>query len=143
MSAKALTTFLLVFAFNGCCSAQQVPTYSGDISTRQHIPFFIVVEDTQRTSFWEIWREQNDEARIAVLCKIASEEPAFVIHLGDLVFQGSSPRHWQRFDEYAADIRRKKIPVFPILGNHEYYGSMALFVAIGLSTMSNQTIKLP
>jgi 3',5'-cyclic AMP phosphodiesterase CpdA len=39
------------------------------------------------------------------------------------VFQGDSPRHWQKFDEYAADIRSKKIPVFPILGNHEYYGS--------------------
>jgi len=89
---------------NAAASAAQTntPTYSGDISSRQTIPFFLLVGDTQRTSLWElkIGREQNDTARQLVLNRIAEENPAFLVILGDL----------------------KNIPVFPLFGNHEYFG---------------------
>ena len=101
-----------------------IPSYSGDISPRQTIPFFILVGDTQRTSIWElkIGREQNDSARQLVLNRIAEENPAFLVILGDLVFQGDDSQHWERFDEVAREIRQKNIPVFPLFGNHEYFG---------------------
>jgi 3',5'-cyclic AMP phosphodiesterase CpdA len=101
----------------------QLAKYTGNISSRKHIPSFILVGDTQRTSFWEFWREQNDSARFAVLQKIASENPAFVIHLGDFVYQGSSQNHWAKFDAYAYEFRNCAIPLFPVLGNHEFYGN--------------------
>jgi hypothetical protein len=48
------------------------PTYSGDISSRQAFPSFILVGDTQRTSLVElpIGRAQNDSARQLVLNKM-------------------------------------------------------------------------
>ena len=101
------------------------PTYSGDISSRQAIPFFNLLGDTQRTSIWEltIGREQNDSARQLVLNRIAEENPAFVTILGDLVYQGDCKQHWERFDKVATAIRQKNIPVFPLFGNHEYFGN--------------------
>ena len=111
---------------NAAASAAQTntPTYSGDISSRQTIPFFLLVGDTQRTSLWElkIGREQNDTARQLVLNRIAEENPAFLVILGDLVFQGDDKQHWERFDEVAGAVRQKNIPVFPLFGNHEYFG---------------------
>jgi Icc-related predicted phosphoesterase len=110
---------------NGSGDQASLATYNGDITSRKDIPFFILVGDTQRTSGFEILagREQNDAARQLVLDKIAEENPAFLVILGDLVFQGDDPSQWDRFDEFAASIRRREIPVFPLLGNHEYFGS--------------------
>ncbi len=52
---------------------------------------------------------------------MADESPDFVALLGDLVFRGSSPSEWSRFDRLAAPLRDARIPVVPILGNHEYW----------------------
>jgi predicted phosphodiesterase len=106
----------------GCGSFAPGPSYCGALSERGQ-PFFIVVGDTQRTSHWEFWRRQNDEARGAILRRIAEEEPAFVLHLGDVVVRGSSAWHWERFDEFAAPLRELTVPIVAALGNHEYYGS--------------------
>lgn len=106
-------------------SLQDPPTYSGDIGSREAIPFFILVGDTQRTSRWglAIGRDQNDSVRELLLTRIADENPAFLIILGDLVFQGDDAYHWRLFDQFAAPIRQKGIPVFPLFGNHEYFGN--------------------
>jgi 3',5'-cyclic AMP phosphodiesterase CpdA len=105
---------------------QSIPAFfNGDIASRNEIPLFILVGDTQRTSAWELLagREQNDAARQLVLEKIADEDPAFLIILGDLVFQGDDPRHWDMFDQVTAKIRLRGIPAFPVVGNHEYFGN--------------------
>lgn len=84
---------------------------------------FILVGDTQRTSPLEFWREQNDKERHLIENEIAGREPAFVVHLGDLTTHGSSKKEWQEFDDLNQSLREKKIPYFPILGNHELYGN--------------------
>jgi 3',5'-cyclic AMP phosphodiesterase CpdA len=97
--------------------------YSGfaDIqATKNH---FIIVGDTQGTSHWEFWRERNDRERKLIIDEITKREPAFVIHLGDLTTRGSSEKHWQEFDDMHRELCKKKIPYFPILGNHEFYGN--------------------
>ena len=104
-------------------SPQTVLAYAGfaDIhATKNH---FIIVGDTQGTSHWEFWRERNDKERKLIIDEITQREPAFVVHLGDLTTRGSSKKHWQQFDEFHKEFREKKIPYFPILGNHEFYGS--------------------
>ncbi|MFO0981338.1 MAG: metallophosphoesterase [Planctomycetota bacterium] len=84
---------------------------------------FIVVGDVQRTLLAErlLLREQNDGARRAVLNEIAQQHPAFVIMLGDLVARGDL-REWQRFDAFTAAITGARIPLYAVLGNHDYNG---------------------
>ena len=77
--------------------------------------------DLQRTSLAEVWRESNDLERQKIVGSIAAEAPDFVALLGDLVFRGSSAAGWSRFDRLAAPLRESRIPVVPILGNHEYW----------------------
>ncbi len=84
-----------------------------------------VVGDLQRTSFYEriIGREQNDNERRKIVSAIADGNPAAVIILGDMVFDGSSKNEWKDFDSLISPIKEKRIPVFPVVGNHEYWGN--------------------
>lgn len=101
---------------------QAMPSYAGFDQINPTKNHFIIVGDTQSTSRWEFWRERNDKERKLIIDEITKREPAFVIHLGDLTTRGSSSKHWQQFDESHKELRAKKIPYFPVLGNHEFYG---------------------
>jgi predicted phosphodiesterase len=101
----------------------ETPSYAGFVEINPSRNHLILVGDTQRTSHWEFWRERNDRERKLIIDEITRREPAFVIHLGDLTTRGSSEKHWQQFDNMHKEFRKKKIPYFPILGNHEFYGN--------------------
>jgi 3',5'-cyclic AMP phosphodiesterase CpdA len=89
-----------------------IPTASGR---------FVILGDVQPTSRLEFWRETNAEETRRIVAEIARRRPDFAVLLGDLVFRGSSARDWARFHELAAPLRKAKVPLFPILGNHEYW----------------------
>lgn len=99
------------------------PVYEGFERIAPENSRFVFLGDTQGTSRWEFWRERNDRARTQILAEIVRRQPAFLVHLGDLVFQGSSAKHWEVFDGWHGDVRRNRIPYLPILGNHELYGN--------------------
>jgi predicted phosphodiesterase len=99
-----------------------MPSYAGFLDINPDKNCYILVGDTQSTSRWEFWRERNERQRKLIINEIAKREPAFVIHLGDLTTRGSSTKHWNQFDDLHREFREKKIPYFPILGNHEHYG---------------------
>ena len=82
---------------------------------------FAVVGDLQRTSRAEFWRESNTEESRRLLAEIAARRPDFAVGLGDLVFRGSSRRDWERFDALSSPLRDAGVPIYPILGNHEYW----------------------
>ncbi len=100
-----------------------MPSYAGFSAIDPAKNFFLLVGDTQATSHWEFWRERNDRERKLIVGEIAGRGPAFVVHLGDLTARGSSRKHWREFDGLHAAWRDKKIPCFPVLGNHEFYGN--------------------
>lgn len=114
-------------------TAYGAPIYAGFGEVDPTRKTFIVVGDTQSTSGWEFWRERNDRERKRIVEEITRREPAFVIHVGDLTTRGSSEKHWQEFDQLHQGLRERKVPYFPILGNHEFYGkdekALALFFA--------------
>ena len=68
-------------------------------------------------------REQNDLERDEIVDAIAAEHPAFLVHLGDMVDWGESKRAWNHFDKLIKPVLDAKIPIFPVLGNHDYFGS--------------------
>jgi len=101
---------------------QPMPSYAGFAQIDPSKNHFTIVGDTH-TSIWEFWRERNDKERKLIIDEIAKRDAGFVIHLGDLTTRGSSIRRWQQFDELHKEFRAKRIPYFPILGNHEFYGN--------------------
>jgi hypothetical protein len=98
------------------------PSYAGFADIDPEKNHFLIVGDTQSTSLFEFWRERNDRERQLILKEIARREPAFVAHLGDLTTRGSSRKAWQEFDDVNKALREKRIPYYPIFGNHEFYG---------------------
>jgi hypothetical protein len=80
---------------------------------------FALVADLQRTSWLEFWREQTDPERQRIIAEIARERPAFVVLVGDLVFDGSSAAEWGAFDRLCEPLAR--IPCYGALGNHEFW----------------------
>ncbi len=83
-----------------------------------------VIGDLQRTSLPEILinREQNDLEREGIVESVSKEDINSVILLGDLIFEGSNENEWSRFDHLISPISGKGIPLFSIMGNHEYWG---------------------
>ena len=116
--------FWALFLFGCSGSPLHDASFDGDLSTRQSDSTFVLLGDPQRTSFWEllIFREQNDGARQALFDEIARENPGVVLLLGDLVSQGDDDREWVKFDTFATRIRQNHIPMYSVLGNHDYYG---------------------
>ena len=100
-----------------------IASYAGFKEINPAKNHFFVVGDTQKTSRWEFWRERNEKERKHIMDEIGKREPAFILHLGDLTTRGSSRRHWEEFDDLTAPLRKKRIPWFPVLGNHELYGN--------------------
>jgi 3',5'-cyclic AMP phosphodiesterase CpdA len=103
--------------------SKRAPFYAGFKEIDPKKNHFIIVGDTQRTSLLEFWRERNDKERKLIIDGITRREPAFVLHLGDLTTRGGSEKNWQEFDDLHKELRERRIPYFPILGNHEFYGS--------------------
>ena len=99
------------------------PSYAGFEEIDPAKNHFLVVGDTQKTSRWEFWRERNEKERKLIVDEMSKREPAFILHLGDLTTRGSSKKHWEEFDDLNGALRKKRIPWFPVLGNHELYGN--------------------
>lgn len=90
-------------------------TVSGDVLTFQtacgeESPYaFAIISDTQG----------NPEVAGKVAEMAWAQRPSFLIHPGDLVSTGTNDSHWTRqfFPAMAPLIGR--VPIFPVLGNHE------------------------
>ena len=89
----------------------------------QHGPLAII-GDTQRTSLQECFfmnREVNDREQKILVNALAHEDPkpSKVVHLGDTVFYGSHAWHWAYFDHLMKVMRQARLPMVPMIGNHE------------------------
>ncbi len=115
---------LLLVSCSGSTTTTPV-VYSGTIAHPDRPQSIVLIGDTQATGWVEFWRESNDDVRKAILDKVAEENPALILHVGDVVFYGSGSSHWEEFDNNAQEIRKRGIPIFPVLGNHEYFGNNA------------------
>lgn len=66
-------------------------------------------------------REVSDPyARQAIVRAIAEKKPAFVMINGDLVWRGGSSADWERWQLETKPLQDAKLPIFPVVGNHEY-----------------------
>lgn len=97
-----------------------------------------VIGDLQKTSLPELLlnREQNDPERMEIIKAVSGENLNGVILLGDLVFEGSDTKEWREFDNLIRCISAKGIPLFTVMGNHEYWGR-------NRSAVSNVSSRFP
>lgn len=65
----------------------------------------------------------SPEAREALVQAIADKKPAFVTITGDLVWRGSDDSDWRYWEKGTQPFQDAKLPVFPVVGNHEYMSS--------------------
>jgi 3',5'-cyclic AMP phosphodiesterase CpdA len=92
-----------------------------------------VIGDQQRTSWLEFWKESNTE-HAQVVTNAMLKKPDALLLLGDHVFWSSSKADWQFFDEIMQPVHDAGIPVFPLFGNHEYFGNQD----VGLKNMQSR-----
>lgn len=88
---------------------------------------FVLIGDTQKTMFYQILmgRESNNHNEREILIdSISKMRPDFVMILGDLVSYGQSHGDWNYFDEIMAPLRAQNLPIFPVMGNHDYFFSI-------------------
>ena len=119
-----ILSLILFVCFFGYSNAQ-IPDYTGSSIRPDTASSIILIGDVQLRGTPEILlgRENNKDAVRTLLKKIAEEDPSFVLVLGDFTFHGSSVNSWSDFDDMAKAIHEKGIPIFPLPGNHEYFGN--------------------
>lgn len=69
----------------------------------------------------DAWEATDPRRSRAIVREVSLEGPDFVALLGDLVFCGSSDDAWLEYDRLTAPLKSGNVPVYPALGNHEYW----------------------
>ncbi|MBN1901943.1 metallophosphoesterase [Candidatus Sumerlaeota bacterium] len=119
----SLIIFSFIFLFSSSSSSEGKPLFPGIDALHSREGNIIIISDTQRTGALEFWREKNFPKTRRLLQEIAERNPAFIAILGDLTTNGSSIRNWRFFEDAFKPVIENKIPCFPVLGNHDYWGS--------------------
>jgi Icc-related predicted phosphoesterase len=117
-----LTVFLVTLLPSDLPADVTVPQYESAIEESCEGPVAFV-GDTQRTSAVEqtvLGREDNPGVASRILGYIHDESPCALVHLGDHVFTAASRREWRTFDKLMDPLFRQRVPVLPVLGNHDY-----------------------
>jgi len=98
-------------------------TYSFRTAPEEDVPFvFAVVGDTM----------YSHEEKLQIRDRIMEDDPSFLIHVGDFVGETGGyeeslwRKHW--FQDYGELMSR--IPLIPVLGNHEYQGVIVVYFSI-------------
>jgi acid phosphatase type 7 len=132
---KLFHKLLAVIFFFGCvaCSrlySQAAPqTEPVELQLQVSTPFHFVAYGDARFHDPKDTDAANPPVRQALVRAIAETSPAFISFGGDLVYKGSDKDDWKVWDSETAVWREKKIPVYPALGNHEFYGDEKVALA--------------
>ncbi len=69
----------------------------------------------------DAWEATDPRRSRAIVREVSLEQPDFVALLGDLVFCGSSDDAWLEYDRLTSPLKNGGVPIYPALGNHEYW----------------------
>src|SRR5271166_1335835 len=118
-----LSLFILQLAFVGCAKKSPAQTTPSDLSVNITVPFRFIAYGDARFHDLTDFEAANPPVRAALVRSVAGAHPAFICFTGDIVYRGSDLDDWKVFDRETSIWRDEKIPVFPALGNHEFYGN--------------------
>lgn len=123
---------LTVLIWAAClASHSQVQTPSAqpvELELHLSVPFrFVVYGDTRFTDAKDT-KASNPLARRTLVEAIANARPAFISIAGDISYH-SEENDWRVWDGETAAWREDKIPVYPVLGNHDLHGNQQVALA--------------
>lgn len=127
--ARALSVALALsalFTLTDCSKKSSVPTSPVDLKLEVKTPFRFVAYGDTRFHDPNDTQAANPAVRVALVQAIADADPAFICFTGDLVYNGYDLADWKTWDSETSIWRRKKIPVYPALGNHDLHGDPKL-----------------
>jgi acid phosphatase type 7 len=107
----------------------QTPTQPVEIQLQMSTPFHFVAYGDARFHDPSDHDAANPEVRQALVKAIAQTNPSFVVFSGDIVYNGYDKDDWKIWDTETAIWRQEKIPVFPVLGNHDLHGNEKISLA--------------
>ncbi len=124
---KLLQRLPILILFLGCVACSRSHSQSAadpvDLQLQVSTPFHFVAYGDSRFHDPRDTEAANPPVRQALVQAIAQTDPAFIFFTGDIVYNGYDKDDWKVFDAETAVWREKKIPVFPVLGNHDLHGS--------------------
>jgi Icc-related predicted phosphoesterase len=122
---RFLLFVLLLFAAPGILGQKQPVELRLQLST----PFrFVAYGDTRFTDPNDT-DASNASVRRALVQAIADANPAFISIGGDIAYNGYDVNDWKIWDTETAVWRRRDIPVYPALGNHDLHGDQKVALA--------------
>jgi Icc-related predicted phosphoesterase len=68
----------------------------------------------------------NADVRQQLVKAIADVHPGFVTFGGDIAYNGDNPNDWKVYDSETAIWRKRRITVYPALGNHDLHGELKI-----------------
>jgi hypothetical protein len=126
MRAMGLKLLMVLTVLGGLVLPCRIARADAEAPPRFEVPspgegplVFVAYGDTRFTERVDV---VNGAARRALVEKIAGEKPAAILIGGDLVYDGTDPADYQKYRSETAAWAEEKIPVFPVLGNHEFKG---------------------
>ncbi|HUA14430.1 MAG TPA: metallophosphoesterase [Verrucomicrobiae bacterium] len=122
----ALPLALTVLSATGCTGKSSAQSSAVELSANVKVPFQFVAYGDTRFHDPKDTDAANPAARAALVKAIAGANPAFICFTGDIVFNGYDSGDWNVWDRETSVWREKKIPVYPVLGNHDLHGSEKL-----------------
>jgi Icc-related predicted phosphoesterase len=122
--ALILLGFLVIPGFRGLVNSRSGTMNHVVLDQKVPSPFrFVAFGDTRFHDPRDT--EPADPAiRHALIAAIDKENPAFISIGGDIVYSGENPKDWQVWDSETAVWREHKLPVYPVLGNHDLHGDL-------------------
>lgn len=118
-----------LLALTCCTKNSSAQTSTIDLNLNVKAPFrFVAYGDTRFHDPSDL-PPSNSAARQALVRAIADANPAFVCITGDIVYNGNDSLDWTVWDHETSIWREKKIPIYPVIGNHDLHGDVA--VALG------------
>lgn len=113
---------LLLLSIPGCTKKSSAQITPANLKIDVKIPFHFVVYGDTRFHDPKDTEAANPAVRVALVRAIAEASPAFICFTGDIVYNGNDIDDWKVWDSETSVWRDKKIPVYPVLGNHDLHG---------------------
>ncbi len=126
---KLLRKLPIALLFLGCIACSRSQSQAApqaeplELQLQVSTPFHFVAYGDSRFHDPKDTKAANPAVRQALVQAIAQTNPAFISFGGDIVYNGYDKDDWKVWDTETAVWREKKIPVYPVLGNHDLHGN--------------------